>query len=83
MLRISCGHPNALVALYVTSTGKFHTSRLSSALAFRVICDIPSSIPSSTCQSSPCTTEYLQYAFLHSMICAAPGLPRSAANPPV
>ena len=25
MLRISCGHPNALVALYVTSTGKFHT----------------------------------------------------------
>lgn len=26
---LTCGHPNALVLLYVTSTGKFHTSRRS------------------------------------------------------
>ena len=61
--RMSCGHPNALVLLYVTSTGKFHTSFWSqSPEVLRVIWLMPSSGPSRCVQSSPCTTAYLQYA---------------------
>ena len=69
-LRMSCGHPNALVDLYVTSIGKFQTSGWSGPpLVLRVICEMPSSGPSRCVQSSPWTMAYLQYALSHPGIC--------------
>ena len=69
-LKMSCGQPKAFVALYVTSTGKFHTSFCSGPLeVLRVICEMPSSGPSRWVQSSPCTMAYLQYALSQLGIC--------------
>jgi hypothetical protein len=56
--------------LYVTSTGKFHTSFYSGSPEFlRVICEMPSSGPSRCVQSSPWTMAYLTYALSHPGSC--------------
>ncbi len=47
------GQPKALVALKVTSMGKFHTTDVSPPLLLRATWEKPSSMPCTTRQSGP------------------------------
>jgi hypothetical protein len=51
------GQPKALVALKVTSMGKFHTTDASPPLLLRATCEKPWSMPWHTRQSGPCEKE--------------------------